>query len=54
MMGHRQVLRSGDEWDCLYWRNVLKLFGKSGTSAKTKRKMRRRERRQVKQELRLQ
>ena len=52
MMGHRTRLLSGDEWDCLYGRRVLCVFSKSRVSAKTKRKIRRRERHLAKRSIR--
>lgn len=53
MMGRRMPVRSGDEHDVVSgWRRVLCVFHKAGVAAKTKRRLRRRERREAKYELR--
>ena len=51
MMGRRQKLKGGDEWDAVYARTKLYVFDKPGVAKKTKRKMNKRWRKEFKQEL---
>ena len=48
MMGTRQKLKSGDEWDMLYWKEVLACFNRSKLSKKIKKRLSRRRRRKEK------
>lgn len=51
MMGHREKLKNGDEWDVVgKGRKVLKVLGRPGVAAKTKRKLRRRARHDAKRQ----
>jgi hypothetical protein len=51
MMGRRQKLKSGDDYDFLYWRRVLCVFDKAGVSQKNKRRLNKRWRKDLKKEL---
>lgn len=44
MMGHRQELKGGDEWDVLYGRRHYCYLHRAGVASSIKRKMRRRDR----------
>ena len=46
MMGSRQRMGSGDEWDALYARKMYCYLQRPGVSSKIKRRMRRRRRRE--------
>lgn len=51
MMGHREKMKGGDEYDALTgWKKLLKVFAKPGVSSKAKAKFNRRVRRQAKAE----
>lgn len=52
MMGRKQKLKGGDEYDAVYWRNKLCVFDKSVVGRKTKRKMNKRWRKEFRMELR--
>lgn len=49
MMGHREKIRGGDEFDALTgWKKLLKVFSKPGLSRQAKQKFNRRVRKQAK------
>lgn len=48
MMGRRQKLKNGDEYDLIY-KAPLCVFGKSGVKKKTKRRLNKRWRKELKQ-----
>lgn len=49
MMGHRERMKGGDEYDALTgWKKLLKVFAKPGLSSKAKTKFNRRVRKQAK------
>lgn len=51
MMGHRERMISGDEFDCFTgWRRLLCVFDKPGVARKTKARFNRRVRKQAKAE----
>lgn len=53
MMGHREMMKGGDEYDALTgWKKVLKVFAKPGLAMKAKRKFNRRVRKLAKAEMR--
>lgn len=52
MMGRRQQLKSGDEWDAVYARKKLCVFEKAGVARKTKRRMNKRWRKEGRWEAR--
>ncbi len=52
MMGHKQKLNSGDEYDVVSrWRKLLCYCQRAGVTSKIKRKLNRRDRQQAKLEL---
>lgn len=53
MMGHREPLKGGDEWDVFTgWRKVLKYTARAGVCRAIKTKFNRRQRRESKEEIR--
>lgn len=49
MMGRKQKLKSGDEWDVVTkWRKLIARYGKAGQTKEVKRRLNRRERRHLK------
>lgn len=51
MMGHREKMRGGDEYDAFTrWKKLLKVFAKPGIAVKTKKRFNRRVRKQAKAE----
>jgi len=46
----KERLRSGDEMDAIWARDVLCVFDKAGVASKTKRRIRKRRRRELKRE----
>ena len=50
MMGHRERMINGDEFDCFHrgWRKMLCVFSKPGVARKTKARFSRRVRKQAK------
>jgi len=49
MMGHREKIKNGDEWDVLYWKPVLGSAQRN--SHKIKRQLSKRRRKEIKKEL---
>ena len=53
MMGHRESLKTGDEWDVFTrWRKLLKCCGKAGHCRDVKRRFNKRLRREARKEVR--
>jgi hypothetical protein len=54
MMGHREPIKSGDEFDAISrrWRRLLCLFQKPGIAHATKRKLARRARKSARAQIR--
>ena len=52
MMGHKQILKSGDEMDVVAARHILKVTERPGICRRVKRKLSRRERQDAKAEIR--
>ncbi|MGN6538943.1 MAG: hypothetical protein ACTHKQ_24850 [Mesorhizobium sp.] len=51
MMGHREKMRGGDEYDALTgWKKLLKVFARPGLSRRAKQKFNRRVRKEAKAE----
>ena len=45
----KEKLKSGDEMDCVWARNILCVFNKAGVAKKTKRRINKRRRKDAKQ-----
>lgn len=53
MMGHREKMKGGDEYDALTrWKKLLKVFAKPGLARQAKQKFNRRVRKEAKAEAR--
>jgi len=55
MMGNKQVLKGGDEWDVVTgWRKVLKSMGRPGKKKEVRKRLSKRARKEAKDEIKKQ